>query len=67
MHYHDYKSLPPAARGLFLKKPPVKHLDLRKNFLLMKSFWESRTLFSKRVLAAGGNDWDVFFFRNMLK
>jgi hypothetical protein len=24
--------LPPAARGLFLKKPPVKHLDPCKNF-----------------------------------
>ncbi len=24
--------------------------------ILMKSFWESRTLFSKRVLAAGGID-----------
>ena len=27
--------LPPAARGLFLKKPPVKHLDPRKNFCLL--------------------------------
>ena len=25
--------------------------------ILIKSFWESRTLFSKRVLAAGGIEW----------
>jgi hypothetical protein len=37
--------------GSFYKNRP---LDPRKNFLLNKSFWKSRNLFSKRFLAAGG-------------
>jgi len=47
----NYK-LPPAARGtLFEKTAP---LDPPQKLFIIKSFWESRTLFSKRVLAAGG-------------
>jgi hypothetical protein len=43
-------------RRLFLATKVHKGSQRKKTIetILMKSFWESRTLFSKRVLAAGG-------------
>jgi len=49
--------MPSATRNLFEKR----FLDFQK-LLIIKNFGESKTLFIKRVLAAGGRTGIIFIF-----
>jgi hypothetical protein len=54
-----------TPEGLFVKSPSGLPKNFKKGFIsVYSSFWESKTLFSKRVLAAGGRSPALRFLNN---